>query len=90
MKKILLYLLIFLPSFCLKAQKPYPTLFEETKGKETPEYADVIAYFQTLSNDFEEVRIVEMGTIGSGKGISPVPSHRTVRETLTSHGSSCL
>ena len=29
-------------------------------------------------------------TIGSGKGIAPSPSHRTVRETLTSHGSSCL
>lgn len=66
MKKILLYLLFFLPSFCLKAQTAYLTLFEETKGKETPEYADVIAYFQTLSNDFEEVRIVEMGTTDAG------------------------
>ncbi len=27
--------------------------------------------------------------IGSGKGISPPPSHRTVRESLPSHGSSC-
>jgi hypothetical protein len=28
--------------------------------------------------------------IGSGGGISPLPSHRTVREALTSHGSSCF
>ena len=27
--------------------------------------------------------------IGSGGGISPLPSHRTVRESLPSHGSSC-
>ena len=34
--------------------------------------------------------ILELSPIGSGKGIAPSPSHRTVRETLTSHGSSCL
>ena len=27
--------------------------------------------------------------IGSGRGISPQPSHRTVHESLPSHGSSC-
>ena len=27
--------------------------------------------------------------IGSGRGISPLPSHRTVSESLPSHGSSC-
>jgi len=33
---------------------------------------------------------IELPIIGSDKGISPLPSHRTVRESLPSHGSSCF
>ncbi len=29
----------------------------------------------------------KLALIGSGKGISPLPSHRTVRESLPSYGS---
>ncbi len=50
----------------LFAQENYLTLFEQTEGKETPLYADVIQYFENLVNDFEEVKIVEMGMTDSG------------------------
>lgn len=33
--------------------------------------------------------VLPLPLIGSGRGISPLPSHRTVRESLPSHGSSC-
>lgn len=66
MKKSLLFSIAFLYSCLLSAQSQYPTLFETTQGKETPLYADVIQYFQTLANDFEEVKIVEMGTTDAG------------------------
>ena len=32
-----------------------------------------------------QVSVYVLLAIGSGRGISPLPSHRTVRETLTSH-----
>ena len=41
-----------------------------------------------LLND--KYRLLALVVIGSGEGISPSPSHGTVRESLDSYGSSCL
>jgi hypothetical protein len=66
MKKSFLLAIAFCCSSLLLAQDQYLTLFEKSEGRETPVYADVIQYFQTLANEFEEVKIVEMGMTDSG------------------------
>ena len=67
MKKSLFSTTVALLYSCLVlAQSQYPTLFEASQGRETPVYSDVIQYFRTLANDFEEVKIVEMGITDSG------------------------
>ncbi|UJP66179.1 M14 family zinc carboxypeptidase [Mongoliitalea daihaiensis] len=52
--------------FSLLAQTKYPMLFEQTEGKQTPPYHEVISYFKQLSADFEEVKMVEMGISDAG------------------------
>lgn len=47
-------------------QDSFPTLFETSKGTETPEYAEVIDYFKQLADHFEDIVIVEKGTTDSG------------------------
>lgn len=60
---LFLFLCMSLPAF---AQTKYPTLFEQTDGKQTPPYHEVINYFERLSQDFEEVKMVEMGISDAG------------------------
>jgi len=66
MKKISLLVFAILLFQGVFAQDKYLTLFEQTEGRETPLYADVIQYFQTIADDFEEVKMVEMGMTDSG------------------------
>jgi len=66
MKKISLLVFAILLFQGVFAQDKYLTLFEQTEGRETPLYADVIKYFQTIADDFEEVKMVEMGMTDSG------------------------
>lgn len=68
MVKRLVFTLILCLSFgySLMAQTNYPTLFEDTDGKQTPPYQDVISYFENLSADFEEVKVVKMGISDAG------------------------
>lgn len=48
------------------SQENFPTLFETSKGTQTPEYAEVIAYFTQLADHFEDIVMVEKGTTDSG------------------------
>lgn len=66
MKKSFLLAIALCCSSLLLAQEQYLTLFEKSAGKETPVYTDVIQYFRTLANDFEELRMVEMGVTDAG------------------------
>jgi hypothetical protein len=43
------------------------TLFEKSKGKETPEYKEVIAYYQQLSVTFDEISMFTFGQTDSGE-----------------------
>jgi hypothetical protein len=72
MKKSFLLAIALCCSSLLLAQEQYLTLFEKSAGQETPVYADIIQYFRTLANDFEEVKMVEMGTSDSGMPLQVV------------------
>ncbi|AGA77464.1 M14 family zinc carboxypeptidase [Echinicola vietnamensis] len=67
MKKFTLLVALAGLFFSAFGQQPYTTLFETSDGTETPEYEAVIAYYQNLADDFEEVQLTSMGTTDSGK-----------------------
>ncbi|GAB3650512.1 M14 family metallopeptidase [Echinicola sediminis] len=67
MKRIALLSLLAFSIFTASAQEKWLTHFEMSKGQETPEYKDVIAYFQMLATEFDAVQIKEMGPTDSGK-----------------------
>ena len=50
-----------------KTASDYQTYFEQTQGLETPTYAQVIAYYQRLADDFDTVKMYDMGTTDSGE-----------------------
>ncbi|WP_215226479.1 M14 family zinc carboxypeptidase [Echinicola shivajiensis] len=62
-------LFTFLMAFALQAfaQGQYITQFEQSGGTQTPEYEQIISYYQVLANDFEDVEIKAMGPTDSGK-----------------------
>ncbi|SNS44214.1 hypothetical protein SAMN06295967_109160 [Belliella buryatensis] len=66
MKKILLLSLCLFGGLMAYGQKTYLTQFEKSAGKQTPVYEDVIAYFAELAADFQQVKMVEMGTTDAG------------------------
>lgn len=66
MKKLAILFILLLNIGSVAAQDRYETLFEKSKGKQSPVYSDLIAYFNELANDFESVKMVEMGVTDSG------------------------
>jgi len=54
----------------------FTTLFETSKGTETPEYAEVISYYQRLADTYAEITMFEMGQTDSGE-----PLHLVVFNT---------
>ncbi len=46
--------------------KDFITQFEKSGGTETPEYADVISYYQELADSYSEISLFEMGKTDSG------------------------
>ena len=49
-----------------KAREDFTTLFETSNGTETPEFSEVISYYQDLANAFSEISLFEMGETDSG------------------------
>jgi len=47
-------------------QQAYTTRFESSGGLETPEYSEVVAYFQQLATDFDAIEMVEKGMTDAG------------------------
>lgn len=66
MKRKLSLLALLMYSFLVQAQKSYETYFEASGGNETPTYEEIIHYCRNLTEDFEEVRMVEMGMTDAG------------------------
>jgi len=73
MKKLLFLLIIISFSSCKTStseentQKDFITLFEKSKGTETPEYQQVIAYYKDLASEFSEISVYEFGKTDSGE-----------------------
>ena len=66
-----LYFLCILLAFFSCQQKSsnnqdFTTLFEKSNGTETPEYAEVISYYQDLADSYSEISMFEMGETDSG------------------------
>ncbi|EOZ92188.1 hypothetical protein A33Q_4281 [Indibacter alkaliphilus LW1] len=66
MKNIVSLKILLIFSLTAFAQQEYKTLFEESEGTKTPEYEEVIQYFQNLADDFDQVKVVEMGMTDAG------------------------
>ena len=69
MKKILLLVLAASFTMCQQSdsnKKDFTTQFEKSGGTETPEYNDVISYYQDLADSYSEISLFEMGETDSG------------------------
>ncbi len=64
MKKFALLLLFSLPLFAQK--KMYNTPYEKGNGNQTATYAETIAYFQLLDQNFETIQMLKMGPTDNG------------------------
>jgi hypothetical protein len=70
MKKLLTILPFFLLlSSCNDTVDPqnFETVFEKSKGTETPTYHQVISYYENLANSFSEIKLETIGETDSGE-----------------------
>lgn len=70
MKKLsIIYLLIVIFSCnnSHKEENDFETLFEKSKGKETPVYDDIISFYKNLSDSYDELSFFSFGETDSGK-----------------------
>ena len=75
---ILLFFLISIVS-CGKYsenKKDFRTLFETSKGTETPEYKDVISFYKDLSEEYSNVSLFTFGQTDSGEPLHLVVYNR--------------
>ncbi|EAQ40936.1 M14 family metallopeptidase [Polaribacter sp. MED152] len=69
LKTLLVSAFIFIVS-CNKSSKEttdFTTLFEKSKGTETPEYKDVIGYYTNLADAYEQISLFSFGQTDSGE-----------------------
>lgn len=70
MKRYTLFLVVCIVLFsCKNSSKEnfdFTTLFETSKGTETPEYADVIQFYKDLSETYDEISLFSFGETDSG------------------------
>ena len=81
MKKRLLLLLssIFLIFSCNNSSKEkidFTTLFEKSKGTETPEYKDVISFYTNLAEEYSQVSLFSFGQTDAGEPLHLVVYNR--------------
>jgi len=77
--KISFYALFFLMISCSTASKvntDFTTLFEKSKGTETPEYKDVIAYYTKLSETYSQISMFSFGQTDAGEPLHLVVYNR--------------
>lgn len=70
MKNTVVFLIVLLFLSCGKKnnkEKDFTTLFEKTKGTETPEYKDVISYYKDIANEYSGVSLFSFGQTDSGE-----------------------
>ena len=70
MKKIILLSLFILSFSCKKTTEStinFTTQFEKTEGKETPEYKDIISYYEQLAEAYSQISLFSFGQTDAGK-----------------------
>ncbi|CAM1340506.1 M14 family metallopeptidase [Tenacibaculum amylolyticum] len=67
MKKLILLSILLIIASCYQkeVQSNFTTLFETSKGTETPTYQEVIAFYQKLAKNYTEISLLEFGTTDS-------------------------
>ncbi len=67
--KLLLGVLIFIFSCnnSIKKEIDFTTKFEKTKGKQTPEYKDIIGYYEKLAEEYSQISLFSFGQTDSGE-----------------------
>lgn len=68
MKKLILLSILLMIASCLQKEEKidFTTLFETSKGTETPTYTEVISFYQKLAQKHTEISLLEFGTTDSG------------------------
>ncbi|NQX76585.1 M14 family metallopeptidase [Gilvibacter sp.] len=64
---LLFILLLFSCNSEVKSDRDFTTLFESSNGTQTPEYKDVISYYDALSEAYTSVAMYEMDRTDSGE-----------------------
>mgnify|MGYP000442248656 CR=1 FL=1 len=70
MKKIVVIFVFLFFYSCNKnnnKERDFTTLFEKTKGTETPEYSTVISYYKDLAEEYSGVSLFSFGQTDSGE-----------------------
>ena len=70
MKKCFLLCLLMLSFSCNNSSKSaldFTTLFEKTEGKETPEYKDIISYYEQLAEAYSQISLFSFGQTDAGE-----------------------
>lgn len=80
--KNLLFILLLFSSISMSAQKLFITNFENSEGKQTATYEEVIDFYQQLSNELPEITITEKGLTDAGIPLHLVKVSRREGEKL--------
>ena len=70
MKKLLFLSFIILSFSCTKSSKSkvdFTTQFEKTAGTETPEYKDIISYYEALAEEYTQISLFSFGQTDAGE-----------------------
>lgn len=79
MKKLLLFALTLFIISCNKDAKDtidFTTRFEKSKGKETPEYKDIITYYENLAEAYSEISVFTFGQTDAGEPLHLITYNR--------------
>ncbi|WP_375240943.1 M14 family metallopeptidase [Polaribacter sp.] len=79
MKKLLLFALTLFIISCNKDAKDtidFTTQFEKSKGKETPEYKDIITYYENLAEAYSEISVFTFGQTDAGEPLHLITYNR--------------
>ncbi len=64
---LIFFIFVFACQNSKNENKTFTTLFEKSKGKETPEYEEVISYYNDLSEAYNEISLFSFGQTDSGE-----------------------
>ena len=70
MKKTILISLLILSFSCKNTTEStinFTTKFEKTAGTETPEYQDIISYYEQLAAEYSQISLFSFGQTDAGK-----------------------